>query len=64
MKKAAIPTVRTGDSNVDRAIDAIKQNLDVITGQTRGVDKFSPLPPNATLAQVITRLNEVVARLQ
>jgi hypothetical protein len=64
MKKAAIPTVRTGDSNVDRAIDAIKQNLDVITGQTKGVDKFPPLPPNASLAQVIARVNELVARLQ
>jgi hypothetical protein len=64
MKKAAIPTVRTGDSNIDRAFDAVKQNLDVITGQIRGVDKFKPLPPNATLEQVITRLNEVVARLQ
>jgi hypothetical protein len=64
MKKAAIPTVRTGDSNVDRAIDAIKQNLDVITGQTRGVDKFQPLPANASLSQVIARLNELVARLQ
>lgn len=64
MKKAAIPTVRTGQPNVDRAFDAIKQNLDAITGQTRGLDKLQPLSPTATLAQVITRLNEVVDRLQ
>jgi len=64
MKKAAIPTVRTGQPNVDRAFDAIKQNLDAITAQTRGIDKLPPLPPTATLEQVITRLNEVVARLQ
>lgn len=64
MKKAAIPTVRTGQPNVDRAFDAIKQNLDVITAQVRGVDKLQPLPPTATLEQVITRLNEIVARLQ
>jgi len=64
MKKAAVPTVRTGQPNVDRAFDAIKQNLDAIMGQTRGLDKLQPLPSTATLAQVITRLNEILARIQ
>lgn len=64
MKKAAIPTVRTGQPDVDRAFDAIKQNLDSITGQARNVSRLSPLPANATLAQVISRLNEIAERLQ
>lgn len=64
MKKAAIPTVRTGQPGVDRAFDAIKQNLDSITGQARNADRLQPLPANATMAQIVNRLNEIVARLQ
>ncbi|MEY3766923.1 MAG: hypothetical protein RLZ03_1883 [Pseudomonadota bacterium] len=64
MKKAAIPTVRTGQPDVDRAFDAIKQNLDAITGQARNVQRVPPLPANATLAEVITRINMLTERLQ
>ncbi len=45
-------------------MSAIKQNLDGITGQARNVQRLAPLPPDASLAQVIERLNEITARLQ
>jgi hypothetical protein len=64
MKKAAIPTVRTGQPDVDRAFDAIKQNLDAITGHARNGQRVPPLPANATLAEVITRINMLTERLQ
>lgn len=64
MKKAAIPTVRTGQPDVDRAFDAIKQNLDSITGQARNAQRLAPLPANATLTEVVTRLNLLTERLQ
>lgn len=64
MSKAAIPAVRTGQPDLDRAMSAIKQNLDAITGQARNVNRLAPLPADATLAQVIDRLNEITARLQ
>jgi len=48
MTKAAIPAVLTGKA----------------TAQARNVDRLSPLPDTATLADVIVRLNAVVARLQ
>lgn len=64
MKKAAIPTVRTGQPDVDRAFDAIKQNLDAITGQARNAQRLAPLPANATLTEVVTRLNLLTERLQ
>jgi hypothetical protein len=64
MSKPAIPTVRTDDLNVNRALDAIKQTLDEVTGQARNVARFSPLPSNATLADVIARLNQITNRLQ
>lgn len=64
MTKAAIPVVRTQQADLDLAMSAIKQNLDAITGQARNVQRFEPLPSTATLADVIERLNAIVARLQ
>jgi hypothetical protein len=64
MTKAAIPSVMTGKPDLDRALSSIKQNLDAITAQAKNVNRFPPLPPTATLAEVIGRLNAVVERLQ
>lgn len=64
MSKQAIPTVHTGKPDLDRALGAIKQNLDSITGQARNVARMEPLPATATTAQIIARLNELAARLQ
>ena len=64
MSKAAIPAVLTGKPDLDRALSSMKQNIDAITGQARNVERLEPLPATATLADVIERLNAVVARLQ
>lgn len=64
MSKAAIPAVLTGKPDLDRALSSMKQNIDEITAQARNVTRLDPLPSTATLADVIERLNSVVARLQ
>lgn len=64
MSKAAIPAVLTGKPDLDRALSSMKQNIDEITAQARNVERLEPLPSTATLADVIERLNVVVARLQ
>lgn len=64
MSKIAIPTTNSGNLQVDRALAAVKQNLDDITGQARNVQRLDPLPSTATLAEVITQLNRIVERLQ
>ena len=64
MKKAAIPTITSGQFELDQFAAAVKQNLDSITGQARNVERFPPLPATATLSEVITRLNDIAARLQ
>jgi hypothetical protein len=43
---------------------AIKQNIDAITGQGRNTPKIAPLSGTASLADVIAKVNEIVARLQ
>lgn len=64
MSKAAIPAVLTGKPDLDRALSSMKQNIDEITAQARNVERLEPLPATASLAEVIERLNAVVARLQ
>lgn len=64
MSKAAIPAVRTGKPDLDRALSSMKQNIDELTAQARNVERLEPLPATASLADVIERLNAVVARLQ
>lgn len=64
MTKAAIPAVLTGKPDLDRALSSMKQNIDEITAQARNVNRLEPLPATASLADVIERLNAVVARLQ
>jgi hypothetical protein len=64
MTKSAIPTVNTGQFELDQFAAAVKQNMDAITGQARNVERLAPLPATATLADVINRLNAITARLQ
>lgn len=64
MSKAAIPAIMTGKPDLDRTLASMKQNIDEITAHARNVTKLDPLPTTATLADVITRLNAIVARLQ
>lgn len=62
--KAAIPVLRSGTPAIDLFGEAVKQNLDQITGQQKNVAKMAPLPDTATLAEVIARSNALLARLQ
>jgi len=63
MKKPSIPQVPRGDSPQRTLFDsAVKESLEVITGKRGGSVK--PLEPDATLAEVVARFNELVARLQ
>jgi hypothetical protein len=64
MAKAAIPSVMTAQPDLNRALSAIKQNLDAITAQAKNVTRLQPLPATATLEEVIAQLNAVVDRLQ
>lgn len=65
MNKPGLAVVHgTGKPELDRFCHGVKQTLDAITGQAKNMERLQPLPANATLAQVIDRLNEVVNRMQ
>jgi hypothetical protein len=62
--KAPIPTLMTGNADVDQFAGAVKQNLDTLSGQHKNAVKLKALPSTATLAQVITQLNAILVRIQ
>lgn len=64
MKKAAIPSVRTGQPELDRALAAVKQNVDAMTGQARNAARIEMLQPAATQADIIKTINLILERLQ
>lgn len=63
MKKPAIPEVRqTIAIELRRVLDPLKEITEIITAQRVG--PIMPLPANATLAQVVMKVNEILDRLQ
>lgn len=62
--KPGIPAVHTSDKALNRTLAVMKEILDTITGQAKNTRRFDPLPPNATLEQVIERVNAMTERMQ
>ncbi len=62
MKKPAIPDIPPGDAAMRRVLYALKENVEVVTGRRGG--QVAPLASTATLADVISKLNELINRLQ
>jgi hypothetical protein len=62
--KTAIPSVNSGNGDVDRFAEAVKQNLDSMTGQQKNAIKLLPLAATATTAEQIARLNALLDRIQ
>jgi hypothetical protein len=61
MAKQVIPEVRSTDAYDFLFKKAVKDNLDQLTGVVGG--RIAPLPVTASLADVIAKVNEIVARL-
>lgn len=61
MRKPAIPAVAVKDQTVAVLLRPIKENIEILTG-LRG-ESLTKLDSSATLSEVITKLNEVIDRL-
>lgn len=66
MAGRTIPTVPRSALGTDRQPfdTALKENLDLLLGRQAGGSAIQPLPAGATLADVVAKLNELIARLQ
>lgn len=62
MKKPAIPQVPRGNQPREGFDQAVKEILEAMTGR-RG-NPVQPLPADASLADVVAKVNELIARVQ
>ncbi len=62
MKKPSIPQVPRGIQPREGFDQAIKETIEIIAGRRGG--SVLPLPSDATLADVIAKLNELINRIQ
>lgn len=62
-KKPGIPAVNFSDSTLNQAISALKENIEIITGARTGVGEIRVLEPTASNAEIISKMNEVITRL-
>jgi hypothetical protein len=62
-KKPGIPSVATPDPKINSLLIAIKENIELITGARPGISELTPLTPNATNAEIVSKINEIVSRL-
>lgn len=60
---AAITVVHTGNHELDRFCESVKQNLDVITGQTSNSDKLVALGKETTPLQLVNLVNLLAKRI-
>lgn len=60
---AAVPDLRSGTPQMDVWGQAVKQNLDWLTGQQKNSPPLKVLPTTATLADVIEQVNQLRKRL-
>lgn len=57
-----IPSTTGIDPAIRKVLDPLKENVELIKGR-RGT-KIEPLASTATTAEIIAKINEIIARLQ
>lgn len=60
---AAVPFLKSGHSGTDAFAQAVKQNLDWMTGQQKNAPPLKALAATATLAEVIEQVNQLRKRM-
>lgn len=62
-KKPGIPSNNYADRSLTLTIQAMKENIELITGARPGIDAIAQLSSTATNAQIISKINEIIARI-
>jgi hypothetical protein len=63
MKKPSIPSTSNLPSEVARVVEPLKANVELITGSRPGSTSLTSLATDATLADVITKVNQILSRI-
>jgi len=61
-KVPSVPPLGAGDSSLRATVDSLRSVITYVTAQEQS--PILPLAPNDTNAQVIAKINEIIARLQ
>lgn len=62
-KASAIPSTQGLDPVAKKVIDPMIEVLETITGRRPKIARIAALPENATLAETIDKVNEIIERL-
>lgn len=62
-KKPGIPSIYTQDLHLAAVLTAMKENIEIITGARAKTTTITPLASSADLTAVISKINEVIARI-
>ena len=63
IRKPGIPAITTADMAVADVLSALKENVEIITGARPGVSQVRQLSASATTTEIVTKINELIARL-
>jgi hypothetical protein len=63
MKKPAIPGTASLPSQIAQIIEPIKANVELITGARPGSIEVTALGSDASLSDVITKVNQILSRI-
>jgi len=63
VRKPSIPIYPTSDRTLNSTLTAIKENIEIINGSRASIGPLTQLPATATPDEVITKLNQIIARL-
>lgn len=61
---AQIPSTNGLDQLLRKVLDPMKENIETMKGRRRGIPKITSLPDTATSAEIIAKINEIIARIQ
>ena len=62
-RKPGIPAVTVTDQNLATILNALKENVEIITGARPKVGETAQLATTASLSDVISKINEIVIKL-
>ena len=59
------PTITTSgiDPQLARVLEPVKQSIEMLTGVRNGLKELDGLPREASQAEVVAKINEIIARL-
>lgn len=63
MRKPSIPSTSNLPPEVARVLEPLKANVELITGSRPGSVSLPSLATDATLADVITKVNQILSRI-